>query len=94
MTTDYRDRMQAYAQQLMGYKTGEMVSLMVHIGDELGLYAAMSGEPVVTAGASLSKPVCMSAGCRSGCGVRALQASSITWETRNSNYRMWQPRLC
>ncbi|HEY5680686.1 MAG TPA: methyltransferase domain-containing protein [Pseudomonadales bacterium] len=49
MADDYRERMQAYAQRLMGYKTGEMVSLMVHIGDELGLYRAMAGQDSVTA---------------------------------------------
>ncbi len=43
MADDYADRMQEYAQRLIGYKSGEMVSMMIHIGDELGLYAAMSG---------------------------------------------------
>jgi len=51
---DFRDRMQAYAQRLVGYKTGEMVSLMIHIGDELGLYDAMAGEAQVDA-ASLAQ---------------------------------------
>ncbi len=46
---DFGVRMQAFAERLMGYKTGEMVSLMVHIGDELGLYRAMSGEDAVDA---------------------------------------------
>ena len=49
-TQDYQQRMQAYAQRLVSYKTGEMVSLMVHIGDELGLYDAMQGEARVDAG--------------------------------------------
>ncbi|MBH81441.1 MAG: hypothetical protein CMQ49_13125 [Gammaproteobacteria bacterium] len=49
MSDDYRDRMQEYAQRLMGYKTGEMVSLMVHIGDELGLYQAIAGQDSVDA---------------------------------------------
>ena len=40
--SDFADRMRNYAQQLMAHKTGEMVSLMVHIGNELGLYEAMS----------------------------------------------------
>ena len=43
MADDYAERMQEYAQRLIGYKSGEMVSMMIHIGDELGLYAAMSG---------------------------------------------------
>lgn len=46
---NFGDRMRAYAQRLMGYKSGEMVSLMVHIGDELGLYDAMVGQAHVTA---------------------------------------------
>ena len=54
MENDYSDRMQEYAQQLIGYKTGEMVSLMVHIGDELGLYEAIVGKPSVNA-ASLAE---------------------------------------
>jgi 2-polyprenyl-3-methyl-5-hydroxy-6-metoxy-1,4-benzoquinol methylase len=45
----YTERMQEYAQQLMAYKTGEMVSLMIHIGDELGLYEAMAGKDWVDA---------------------------------------------
>ena len=49
MASDYADRMQDYAQRLMGYKTGEMVSLLVHIGDELGLYEAMEGKDSVDA---------------------------------------------
>lgn len=54
MGSEYDERMQEYAQRLMGYKTGEVVSLMIHIGDELGLYDAMAGEGKVNA-ASLAK---------------------------------------
>ena len=32
----FADRMGQYAERLIGYKTGEMVSLMIHVGDELG----------------------------------------------------------
>ncbi|MDP6374218.1 MAG: methyltransferase domain-containing protein [Pseudomonadales bacterium] len=49
MADDFADRMNDYAQQLMAYKSGEMVSLMIHIGDELGLYDAMAGKEAVTA---------------------------------------------
>ena len=52
---DYRTRMQEYAQRLVGYKTGEMVSLMIHIGDELGLYDAMAGEDQVDAASLAAK---------------------------------------
>ena len=45
----FGERMQEFAQLLMGYKSGEMVSLMVHIGDELGLYEAMQGKESVDA---------------------------------------------
>ena len=54
-TADYRQRMQEYAQRLVGFKTGEMVSLMIHIGDELGLYDAMAGEDQVTAASLAGK---------------------------------------
>jgi hypothetical protein len=54
MADDYTDRMQEFAQRLIGYKTGEMVSLMIHIGDELGLYEAMAGQDRVDA-ASLAE---------------------------------------
>ncbi len=54
MGNDYAERMREYAQRVIGYKTGEVVSLMIHIGDELGLYEAMSGKEGVDA-ASLSK---------------------------------------
>ena len=49
MNNNYDERMQEYALRVMGYKSGEMISLMVHIGDELGLYKAMVGEESVNA---------------------------------------------
>jgi 2-polyprenyl-3-methyl-5-hydroxy-6-metoxy-1,4-benzoquinol methylase len=49
MDKDYDERMQEYVEHLMGYKTGEMISLMIHIGDALGLYDAMSGRESVDA---------------------------------------------
>ena len=33
-----------------GYKQGEVVSLMIHLGDRLGLYRALNGAGPVTAG--------------------------------------------
>jgi SAM-dependent methyltransferase len=33
----------AYAFNVWGYKQGEMVSLMIHLGDRLGLYRALAG---------------------------------------------------
>ncbi len=41
--------LQAYAFNVWSYKQGEMVSLMIHLGDRLGLYRALSGAGRVTA---------------------------------------------
>ena len=49
MTTDERDRLSAFALRVWGYKQGEVVSLMIHLGDRLGLYQAMAGRGPVTA---------------------------------------------
>ena len=49
MTKSYGERLNQYAQQVMGFKTGELVSLMIHVGDELGLYQAMSGKDSINA---------------------------------------------
>lgn len=37
------DRLATLALRVWGYKQGEVVSLMIHLGDELGLYRAMAG---------------------------------------------------
>ena len=34
---------------MWGYKQGEVVSLMIHLGDRLGLYGAMAGQGPMTA---------------------------------------------
>jgi 2-polyprenyl-3-methyl-5-hydroxy-6-metoxy-1,4-benzoquinol methylase len=49
MTTDERDRLRAFALRVWGYKQGELVSLMIHLGDRLGLYQAMTGQGQMTA---------------------------------------------
>jgi SAM-dependent methyltransferase len=49
MNKDYEERLGEYAQRAMGYKTGEFVSLMIHIGDELGLFEAMKGKERISA---------------------------------------------
>jgi 2-polyprenyl-3-methyl-5-hydroxy-6-metoxy-1,4-benzoquinol methylase len=46
---DDRDRLAAFALRVWGYKQGEVVSLMIHLGDRLGLYRAMTGVGPVTA---------------------------------------------
>ena len=45
------DRLAALALQVWRFKQGEVVSLMIHLGDRLGLYRAMAGQGPVTAGA-------------------------------------------
>ena len=47
--SDDRDRLAAFALKVWGYKQGEVVSLMVHLGDRLGLYRAMAGRGPMTA---------------------------------------------
>jgi SAM-dependent methyltransferase len=37
------DQLKAYSFRVWGYKQGEMVSLMIHLGDRLGLYQTMDG---------------------------------------------------
>ncbi len=43
------DPLAAFALHVWRYKQGEVVSLMIHLGDRLGLYAAMAGHGPVTA---------------------------------------------
>lgn len=43
------DVLKRYAFNVWSYKQGEMVSLMVHIGDQLGLYKALDGAGPVSA---------------------------------------------
>ncbi len=38
------------ALQVWGYKQGEVVSLMIHLGDRLGIYRALDGAGPLTAG--------------------------------------------
>lgn len=44
-----RDKLAALALEVWRYKQGEVVSLMIHLGDRLGLYRAMSGAAPITA---------------------------------------------
>ncbi len=37
------DKLSLFALSVWGYKQGEVVSLMIHVGDELGLYRSMRG---------------------------------------------------
>jgi 2-polyprenyl-3-methyl-5-hydroxy-6-metoxy-1,4-benzoquinol methylase len=43
------DKLIAMALRVWGYKQGEVVSLMIHLGDRLGLYQALRGAAPVTA---------------------------------------------
>jgi 2-polyprenyl-3-methyl-5-hydroxy-6-metoxy-1,4-benzoquinol methylase len=50
-----RDRLGQFALRVWGYKQGELVSLMIHLGDRLGLYRAMAGAgPMTAAGLAAS----------------------------------------
>jgi hypothetical protein len=44
-----RDDVGRFAFRVWGYKQGEMVSLLIHLGDRLGLYGALDGAGVLTA---------------------------------------------
>ena len=44
------DELKRYSFNVWGFKQGEMVSLMIHIGDRLGLYQALAGAGPVTGG--------------------------------------------
>lgn len=43
------DELKRYSFSVWGFKQGEMVSLMIHIGDRLGLYKALTGMGPLTA---------------------------------------------
>lgn len=45
-----QDRLALFALSVWQHKQGEMVSLMIHLGDRLGLYRSMAGAGVLTAG--------------------------------------------
>jgi hypothetical protein len=47
-TTDERDRLALFALRVWGYKQGEVVSLMIHLSDRLGLFKAMTGAGPMT----------------------------------------------
>jgi 2-polyprenyl-3-methyl-5-hydroxy-6-metoxy-1,4-benzoquinol methylase len=49
MATEERDQLRAFALRVWGYRQGEVVSLMIHLGDRLGLYRAMAGRGPLTA---------------------------------------------
>jgi 2-polyprenyl-3-methyl-5-hydroxy-6-metoxy-1,4-benzoquinol methylase len=49
MATEERDRLRSFALRVWGYRQGEVVSLMIHLGDRLGLYRAMAGRGPLTA---------------------------------------------
>ncbi len=49
------DELKRFSFSVWSYKQGEMVSLMIHIGDQLGLYSALAGEAPMTAAELASK---------------------------------------
>ena len=46
---DERNPLALFSLRVWGYKQGEVVSLMIHLGDRLGLYRAMAGQGPMTA---------------------------------------------
>ncbi len=44
-----QDKLRSFSSIIWGYKQGEMVSLLIQIGDRLGLYKALQGAGAVTA---------------------------------------------
>ena len=42
------DALRAYSFRVWNYKQGEMVSLMIHLGDQLGIYREMEGAGPLT----------------------------------------------
>jgi 2-polyprenyl-3-methyl-5-hydroxy-6-metoxy-1,4-benzoquinol methylase len=44
-----QDRLAEFALKVWGYKQGEVVALMIHLGDRLGIYRAMAGQPPMDA---------------------------------------------
>lgn len=43
------DALKAYSYKIWSFKQGEMVSMMIHLGDRLGLYQSMAGAGTVSA---------------------------------------------
>lgn len=52
------DRTRQFAFKVWSYKQGEVVSLMIHLGDRLGLYRAMAGAGPLTAGELAGRTGC------------------------------------
>ena len=49
------DKLRSFSGTVWGYKQGEMVSLMIQIGDRLGIYKALYNAGPVTAGELAAK---------------------------------------
>ena len=49
--TDQEEAVARFAFRVWGYKQGELVSLLIHLGDRLGLYRALDGAGATTAAA-------------------------------------------
>ena len=50
MTSIDEDKLRSLTFTVWNFKQGEMVSLMIHLGDRLGIYKSMAGLGAVTAG--------------------------------------------
>ena len=80
------EALKRYSFSVWSYKQGEIVSLMIHIGDRLGLYRALQRRGSGDRGrARRSAPGSRNAGCSNGCAVRPPRdCSTITTPTASS----------
>ena len=63
------DEVARFAFRVWGYKQGEMVSLLIHLGDRLGLYRALMAPGLLPLTSWLDERDCIRVGCVSGCGA-------------------------
>jgi hypothetical protein len=63
------DEVARFAFRVWSYKQGEMVSLLIHLGDRLGLYRVLDGAGAVTAQDWPDGRDCTRVGCASGFGA-------------------------
>ena len=63
------DEVGRFAFRVWSYKQGEMVSLLIHLGDRLGLYRALDGVGRSALRSWLNGLDCSRAGCASGSGA-------------------------
>ena len=63
------DEVAKFAFRVWSYKQGEMVSLLIHLGDRLGLYRVLDDAAPSPQRSWPGGRGCTRVGCTSGCGV-------------------------